>query len=108
MSNELLQAASELCTALRPQRSTEEYVDLITSIGKYLEIAGDACERNQYHLNQHARHPDEVMAAKISKLVEKDCDHNREKVYQLMICLMVEMGPQLFNHTDNGAAGAGP
>lgn len=104
MSDNLQQAAGNLCNELRPNRSRKEYVDLITSIVQYLEIAGDACERNKYHLNEHARHPDEVMAAKISKLVEEDCHHNREKVYQLIFCLMVEMGPQLFNHD----AGAGP
>lgn len=108
MSDKLEQAAKELCTALRPDKSKQEFVAVIRGIFKYLQAAGDACGRNQYHLNEHARHPDEVLAAKISKLVEEDCHHNCDKVYELMFSLMVELRSQLPNHTDNGAAGAGP
>lgn len=91
MSDHLEQAARKLCTELRPDKSKQEFVAVIRGIFKYLQAAGDACGRNQYHLNEHARHPDEVLAAKISKLVEEDCHHNREKVYELMSSLMVEM-----------------
>lgn len=108
MSEALRKLARDICTGWMPAMSKEEFIASITSIFRALEEARGACERDKYHLHTHKHHPDQFWAAKIGTYVEEKCHRNHHNVAVLQFWIMVEMGRELSNHTDNGAAGAGP